>query len=50
MLRRKCRAGAGRLWVISTHLSKIEDQLMSAPVRKRRTKSGPGALRLAGLP
>ena len=35
----------------STHLSEIEDQSRSpsAPVRKRRTKSGPGALRLAGL-
>jgi hypothetical protein len=34
----------------STHLAEIEDWLMSAPVRKRRAKSGPGALRLAGLP
>ena len=35
---------------ISTHLAEIEDWLISAPVRKRRTKSGLGALRLAGLP
>ncbi len=33
----------------STHLAEIEGWLMSAPVRKRRTRSGPGALRLAEL-
>ena len=34
----------------STALAEIEGWLMSAPVRKRRTRLGPGALRLAGLP
>ena len=34
----------------STVLVVIAGWLMSAPVRKRRTKGRPGALRLAGLP
>lgn len=39
-----------RVWIIFAHLVEIEDWLLSAPVRKHRTKNGPGALRLAGLP
>jgi len=40
--------GPACLGSFSTHLAEIDDWLMSAPVRQRCTRVGPGALRLAG--
>lgn len=47
LVRRSAKVGFG---FIFDGFAEIEGRLLSAPVRKRRSRGAPRALRLAGLP